>query len=88
MLNGHGNENAANKRNRSRVRFFTKIQDPIKIRIVRIFRWEKKRSIQKNIIIHWFPNKGPTISTVSRRKNNTAADSLIVFWTISSRILL
>ena len=30
MLNGDGNENAANKRNRSRVRFFTKIQDPIK----------------------------------------------------------
>ena len=30
MLNGDGNENAANKRNRSMVRFFTKIQDPIK----------------------------------------------------------
>ena len=30
MLNGEGNENAGNKINRSRVRFFTKIQDPIK----------------------------------------------------------
>ena len=30
MLNGDGNENAGNKINRSRTRFFTKIQDPIK----------------------------------------------------------
>ena len=30
MLNGDGNENAGNKINRYRVRFFTKIQDPIK----------------------------------------------------------
>ena len=30
MLKGNGNETAGNKINRSRVRFFTKIQDPIK----------------------------------------------------------
>ena len=30
MSNGNGNENAGNKINRSRVRFFTKMQDPIK----------------------------------------------------------
>jgi len=52
------------------------IQDQIKIPDLWDFSLRKEAMYPRRIIIHSFPYKRPTISTVFRRKNNTATDSV------------
>ena len=80
-----------------KVRFFKTIRDKIKIkiRIVRIFRWEKTRCTWKGIIFHChFRRNDPQYRRYPRRRITPLLArlqvcwSFIVFWTVSFRILL